>query len=107
MGLLDTMIEGETALLAGVERRIAVNEVTLGPESGYPENHRVVFDPPRTVDYRASVTDIAEHLRRLMNDAELRRRMGEAGRLRATEHFDYRVVARRFVEIIQSRLGVR
>lgn len=106
MGLLDTMIHGETALLAGVDRKIVIDEVILGEESGYPKNHKIVFDEPRTVDYRASVPDIAEHLRTLMNDPPLRQKMGAAGRIRAAEHFDYRVVAKRFVEIIQHRLGI-
>jgi glycosyltransferase involved in cell wall biosynthesis len=106
MGLLDTMIHGETALLAGVDRKIVVNEVILGEESGYPKNHQIVFDQPRTVDYRASIPDIAEHLRRLMKDPDLRQKMGAAGRVRAAEHFDYRVVAKRFVEIINQRLDI-
>jgi hypothetical protein len=45
-------------------------------------------------------------LLKLMCDPELRQRLGLAGRKRAVELFDYRVVARRFVEIVQNRLGV-
>ena len=100
MGLLDTMVHGETALLAGVEQRIVQTEMILGKECGYTEGHRHVFDYPRTVDYRASVDDIADHIARLMNDAELRKRMGTAGRTHVVEHFDYRTVARKFMNII-------
>jgi alpha-maltose-1-phosphate synthase len=32
--------------------------------------------------------------------------MGEAGRRRVVELFDYRVVARKFVEIVSHRLGI-
>ena len=35
MGMLDTLIDGETALLANVAKRIVVNEVMLGRESGF------------------------------------------------------------------------
>jgi glycosyltransferase involved in cell wall biosynthesis len=42
----------------------------------------------------------------LMTDKDLREKMGRAGRKRAIELFDYRVVARKFVEIISSRLGI-
>ena len=42
----------------------------------------------------------------LMTDASLRRRLGEAGRKRVVEHFDYRVVAQKFVDIIQRRMGI-
>ena len=41
-----------------------------------------------------------------MRDPDLRQRLGEAGRKRAIEHFDYRMVARRFVEIVSQQLGI-
>jgi glycosyltransferase involved in cell wall biosynthesis len=106
MGLLDTMIHGETGLLAGVGQEIHVGEAMVGKESGYQEGHRVVFDRPRTVDYRASVHDIANYLMDLMTDPDLRARLGQAGRKRVVEHFDYRVVAKKFVEIIHRKLGI-
>jgi glycosyltransferase involved in cell wall biosynthesis len=106
MGMLDTLVHGETAFLAGVAQKIVVNEVILGNESGFEEKHIVKFDQPRTVDYRASVNDIAEHLLNLMTNKELRERMGKAGRVRVVQNFDYRVVARRFVDIIVDKLGI-
>ena len=106
MGMLDTMIDGETALLAKVSQKIVVNEVVVGSESGFEDKHKVVFTQPRTVDYRASVDDIARYLMQLMTDSALRDKMGAAGRKRAVEHFDYRVVAKRFVQIMQDRLGI-
>jgi len=106
MGMLDTLVHGETAFLAGVAQKIVVNEVILGNESGFEEKHIVKFDQPRTVDYRASVNDIAEHLLNLMTNKELRERMGKAGRVRVIQNFDYRVVARRFVDIIVDKLGI-
>jgi len=106
MGMLDTLIHEETALLARVARENYVRETTLGAESGFPEGRRIVFDPPRIADYRASVPDLTAHLRSLMQDPALRLRLGEAGRARVVEHFDYRAVARRFVEIVRRRLGI-
>lgn len=106
MGMLDTLVHGETAFLANVAQRIVVNEVTLGDESGFQAQSTIVFDEPRTVDYRASVKDISEHLLTLMQDPELRKKMGVAGRKRVVENFDYRVVARRFVQIMQDKLGI-
>jgi len=107
MGLLDTMVHGETALLAGVAQEIRIHETTLGDESGFAEGHRIVLASGRTVDYRASVHDIANYLMDLMKDRELRHRMGEAGRRRAVKLFDYRVVAKRFTELIGKRLGIQ
>ena len=106
MGMLDTLIHGKTALLANVAQKIIVNEVVLGKESGYEDQHRILFDTPRTVDYRASVHDIAKYLMDLMTDAPLREKLGKAGRNRAVENFDYREVAKRFVKIMNDKLGI-
>jgi glycosyltransferase involved in cell wall biosynthesis len=106
MGLLDTMVHGETAYLARIAQEIRVQEAVVGDESGYEAGHRVVFENPRVVDYRASIHDIAEYLLELMTSVELRRTMGEAGRKRAVENYSFRVVARRFVQIITEKFGL-
>lgn len=106
MGMLDTMAHGQNAFLASVAQEIRLRETTVGDESGYDTGHRVVFKRPRTVDYRASVHDIANYLMDLMQDAELRKKMGEAGRKRALEHYDYRIIAKKFVKIISKKLGI-
>jgi glycosyltransferase involved in cell wall biosynthesis len=106
MGMLDTHVHGETAFLANVAQKINVDEVTLGDESGFEDNHRIAFKVPRTVDYRASVHDIANYLMDLMTDASLRKKMGKAARKRVIENFDYRIIAKRFVQIINDKLGI-
>jgi alpha-maltose-1-phosphate synthase len=102
MAMLDTLVHGETAFLANVAREIHITETVLGPESGFEPNHRVVFDKPRVADYRASSRDVAVYMKQLLNDAGLRQRMGEAGRRRVAENYDYRMVARRLVEILNQ-----
>ena len=37
---------------------------------------------------------------------ELRKKMGDAGRKRALENYDYRVIAKRFVNLVSKRLGI-
>ena len=106
MGMSDTLVHGETALLASVAEENYIRETVLGPDAGFAEGQRFVFSPPRIADYRANVDDICRYLELLMSDPDLRQRMGEAGRKRAVEHFDYRLVARRFVEILSQRLGL-
>ncbi len=106
MGMLDTLIHGETALLARVAQKIEVNEVILGIESGFEDHHKIIFSEPRTVDYRASVDEIAKYMMDLMTDPTLRERLGKAGRVRVVENFDYRVVAKRFVQIMNEKLGI-
>jgi starch synthase len=101
MAFLDTMVNGETAFLAKVAEERKMSETVL--ENG----QRIVFPQPRTIEYRASVPDIARYLLTLMQDSGLRQRMGEAGRKHVTELFDYRQVTRRFVKIVSDRLGIR
>ena len=92
--------------LRNVAQKIVVSHVTLGDESGFEEKHKVVFKEPRTVDYRADVHDIGKYLMVLMNDKSLREKMGKAARERIVKNFDYRVVARKFVQIISDKLGI-
>jgi len=106
MGMLDTMVHGQNAFLAGIAQEVRMRETMLGDESGYERGHQVVFKKPRTVDYRASVHDIANYLMDLMQKAELRKKMGEAGRKHALENYDYRVIAKRFVELASEKLGI-
>jgi glycosyltransferase involved in cell wall biosynthesis len=106
MGPLDTMVHGKTAFLAEVAQEVRLRETILGDESGYESGHKHVFKRPRIVDYRASVHDIANYLMDLMKDKSLRDKMGQAGRERVVELFDYRVVAKRFVKLISDKLGI-
>ncbi|WP_026449647.1 glycosyltransferase family 4 protein [Aequorivita capsosiphonis] len=106
MGMLDTLIHNKTAFLAEVAKKIVVDEVVLGEESGFESSRKVRFDTPRIVDYRANVQNIATYMLRLMEDEELRVKMGKAGRERAVEYFDNTVVTKRFVKIIQDKLGI-
>ena len=107
MGMLDTLVHGQTAFLAEVAEQVRVTETeTLREEEGYEHAHRVVFGRPKTVDYRANVHEIAEYLLRLMKDENLRQRMGESARKRVVERYDYRVVAKSFLQIVSERLRI-
>lgn len=107
MAFKDTMVHGETAYLASVAMENKIAEATLGKDQGFEEGHHVVFPYLRTADYRASVGDLAGHLLKLINDPEDRARLGRNGRLRAVEKYDYRVVAKQFVEIVQRKLNIQ
>jgi len=107
MAFRDTMVDGETAFLARVAEERKITEGRFGEGHEYESSHRIVFPNPRTAEYRASVPDIAKYLLRLMKDSALRQHMGEAGRKRVVKLFDYRQVARQFVEIVSDRLGIQ
>jgi glycosyltransferase involved in cell wall biosynthesis len=106
MAFLDTMVHGETAFLAKVAEERKIDEAAFGEGHGIDDSHRMKFSKPRTAEYRASVPDIAKYLLTLMNDSGLRKGMGEAGRKHVVELFDYRQVARRFLQIVSDRLGI-
>ena len=106
MGMLDTLVHKKTAFLANVAQEVRLKETILGADQGYEEGHRIVFKRPRTADYRASVHDIANYLMDLMTNENLRQRMGAAGRKRVVENFDYRIVAKKFIQIVSERLGI-
>jgi len=106
MGLLDTLIHGETAMLARVAEKIVVSEVSIPDESESTGYRKVIFDEPRTVDYRADVNDIAEYLHQLITQPLLRLELGQAARKRVVDNFNYRKVAEQFVKIINDKLGI-
>jgi len=107
MAFRDTMVHGETAFLAKVAEEKQITEALYGEGHSYEKSHRIVFPNPRTAEYRASVPEIAEYLLLLMRSSTMRKRMGEAGRKRVVERFDYRHVARQFVQIVSERLGIQ
>jgi len=106
MGMLDTLIHGETALLATVAEEIVLTETIVGNESGFDEQSRITFDPPRIAEYRASIQDLSDYLMALMTDSTLREKMGQALRVYVVQNFDYRLVAKRFVQIVNQKLGI-
>jgi glycosyltransferase involved in cell wall biosynthesis len=106
MAFLDTMVHGKTAFLAKVAEERKISEGEVGKGHGSEGGHRIVFPTARTLEYRASIPEIAKYLRLLIEDAALRQEMGNAGRKRVTELFDYRRVAGQFLRIVNERLGI-
>ena len=79
MAMLETLVHGQTALLASVATENVATGATVGPEAGFEPGHRIEFANPRVVDYRASVPDLAEHLRTLLNDPSVAPSAGRSG----------------------------
>jgi glycosyltransferase involved in cell wall biosynthesis len=104
MAFQDTLVHGQTALLADVAQVNHITEGVLGENALEHAGQRVVFDTPRIADYRASVPDLAVHLRALMGDKALRQQIGMSGRQRVVANFDYRVVANQFLQIVHRCL---
>ncbi|MCF7889714.1 glycosyltransferase family 4 protein [Candidatus Bipolaricaulota bacterium] len=104
MAFKDTMVHGETAFLAEIEKENVITSSVLGKEAGFQDGYSHKFLHPVVADYRAGVDDVAEYLLRLMNDRKLRKKMGKAGRKYVEERFGYRTVARRFLELVSREM---
>jgi len=104
MGFKDTLVHDKTAFLAGTEKQNVIESAVMGREAGFPEEHTYRFPHPVVADYRASVDDIEEYLLKLMTNKDLRHKMGKAGREYVENRFDYRNVARRFMDLVSDRV---
>jgi len=84
-GIPEVVVDGETGFLVPIEQ--------LDDGSGTP------LDPERYV------ADLADALTRMLADPERARALGEAGRARARERFDWGAIAEQTEEIYASLLG--
>ena len=83
-GIPEVVVDGRTGLLVPVALRSD--------------------DPMTPVNADAFERDLASAVNRLMADADLRERMGSAGRQRAVEEFSWETIADRTVELYRSLL---
>ena len=83
-GIPGIVVDGETGVLVPLEARGATD-----------------FEPK---DADRFSRDLAEAVNRLMDDEELRRRMGEAGRRRVVERYSWRAVAERTMRFYEELL---
>lgn len=104
MGIKETVVHGETGLLARVKEWVAINEGEVGPQHGYPERQIIRFDEPKVIAVRADVDDLAGYALRLLTDEDLAARMGIAAREHVEKHFDYHDVARQVTELVEKRV---
>ena len=85
-----------------------MNVIGSGDMAGYPDKYYSPPLPTRTMlIVHAGKPYAVKYLMALMSDAKLRDKMGKAARERVVKNFDYRVVARRFVQIINDKLGIK
>jgi len=80
-GIPEVVVDGETGLLVHVE---------VDPERGEP------LDPQRFAH------DLARAIQRLVDDPELRARLGRNGRARVERHFSWQAVAQRTLALYRS-----
>jgi starch synthase len=86
-GIPEVVVDGETGVLV---------PLALSPD-----------DPMSPADPDRFARDLAAAINRMMADADLRRRMGVAGRQRAVERFSWGAIAEQTVELYRSLVAAR
>ena len=92
-GPADTIKHGETGYLAGVGEEIVLNEEWAYEGMGFDADHKIKFDKPKVLAYRASVDDLAKYTLELLTDDRKREQMGRAAYEHAQANFHYEKVA--------------
>lgn len=103
MGPKETIVHGETGFLASVAETVELNQEIIHPHMGFEEQGVVKFDKPKIFAYRANVSEITDYLLKLMNDEDLRRKMGNRGREHAVSKFEYRMIAKKVAGLVKDR----
>ena len=106
MGIKDTVIHGETGLLAKVGEEVRLSEEWAYSWMGFNKKQRIRFDQPKTFAYRADIDDIAKHLYRLLSDDELRSKMGENARRHAVQNYDFVKTSKDLHDLVEKKLGL-
>jgi len=106
MGPQETIIHDKTGFLAKVSDTVDLNEEWVHEGMGFEGKYKIVFDKPKTFAYRADVNDLTNFTLKLLNDENLREKMGQAARDHAIQNFDYRKVSKNIASLIRSRLNI-
>ncbi|MBI2035170.1 MAG: glycosyltransferase family 4 protein [Candidatus Liptonbacteria bacterium] len=107
MGPKETVVHGETGFLAPVAETVDLSEEWVYKDMGYEEDHKIIFDKPKTFAYRANSNSIAEYLLKLLTDNEFRNKMGEAAAKHALENFEYHKTAAHITKLIKEKYKLK
>ena len=103
-GPAETILHNKTGFLAKVDEEIQLTEEWAHQSMGFSTKQIIKFDAPKTFAYRANIDDLAVYTKRLLLDPELCKQMGEEGRKHTVENLDYRVIARKMMNMINDKL---
>ncbi len=106
MGIKETVVHGQTGLLARVDKWVAIDECEVSEQHGFSEKQIIKFPKPKLIAVRANVDDLAEYTYQLLASEHLSAQMGEAARQHVQLEFDYRQVAKQVVNLLNKRLSV-
>ena len=103
-GPKDTIVHEETGFLVEPEKEIKLTSEWAYDWMGFEENHKIVFDEPKTFAYRANVDQLAEYTLKLLTDDNLREEMGRKAAEHALSRFHYKIIAQRMLDLITENI---
>jgi len=106
MGMKDTIVHGETGFLAKVGEEVKLDGEWAYTWMGFEKKHRIKFDKPKILAYRADIDDLAKYLYKMLSDDALIEKMGRKAREHAVKNFDYVKTSRDINDLIEKKLDV-
>ena len=106
MGVKDTVVHNKTGFLAKVGEEIKLEEEWAYRNHGFPKKVKIKFDKPKTIDVRADTDDLAKYRLKMLNDDELREKMGENARQHAVNNFHYTKTSKYITDLIRKKLSL-
>jgi alpha-maltose-1-phosphate synthase len=101
-GPRDVVKNNETGFLVDVAYEIKLDREWVYPKMGFDKKMQIEFPIPKTFAYRANIDQLADCTLKLLQDANLREQMGNAGAKNALENFHYKVIAQKMVDHIKN-----
>ncbi|MFZ1970679.1 MAG: glycosyltransferase family 4 protein [Candidatus Nanoarchaeia archaeon] len=101
-GPKDTVVHGKTGFLAEPEKEIKLGSEWAYDWMGFEENHKIIFDKPKTFAYRANVDQLAEYTLKLLTDNKLREEMGKNAAEHTLNNFHYKLTSQRMLDLINK-----
>ena len=102
MGPSETILHEKTGFLADIAHEVKLDSEWVYPSMGFEKKHQIEFPVSKTFEYRANVDQLADFLLRLTQDDDLREKMGQAARQHVIENLNYKVTAKRIVDLIEN-----
>ncbi len=103
-GPADTIVHGKTGYLASVGEEIKLTEEWAYDHMGFDADHKIVFEEPKVLAYRASIPDLVKYTKNLLYDDNLREEMGKSGAEHALKNYHYKQIARQAFDAIKEKL---
>lgn len=104
MGPRETIVHGKTGFLADVAEEVKLKSEWANEGMGFSEKKIIEFEKPKTFAYKANVKQLEEYTLKLLENDELRDKIGKQAREHVLNNFDYKISAKRIVELITKHL---